>query len=149
MTSVSVQSGSLSSVVYSSTEALPFSDEDLVALLGVSRRNNERNSLTGMLLYREGRFLQVLEGPPEAVESRLAIIRSDDRHQSMRIMFEEKLDERQFAGWAMGFPADSIDDPSGIPGYLSTFDNLASDPDSTITLRITKELIKWFEDRSS
>ncbi|AUZ89011.1 hypothetical protein CVO76_16195, partial [Arthrobacter agilis] len=47
------------SIVYSSTATRPLNDADLSALLAISRRNNARAEVTGMLLYRGGRFLQV------------------------------------------------------------------------------------------
>ena len=75
----------LLSVVYSSTAVVPFSDHDLFELLEHSRENNARDGLTGMLLYRDERFLQVLEGPEEAVRRlRASRRRPPTRRRPMR-----------------------------------------------------------------
>lgn len=52
---------------YVSTETEHFSQEDLVALLGVARAANTEHDVTGLLLYREGSFYQLLEGNQAAV----------------------------------------------------------------------------------
>jgi hypothetical protein len=51
----------LTSIVYSSSAVKPFSEEELVALLQQSRQNNERLAITGMLLYKDLGFMQVIE----------------------------------------------------------------------------------------
>ena len=65
---------------YASAATVEFSDDDLRELLAKSRSNNMAAGITGMLLYHEGSFLQVLEGPSEAVEHLYARIRRDKRH---------------------------------------------------------------------
>ncbi len=75
------------SVAYSSRATEDFSDSDLVELLTLSRRNNIRLGLTGVLLYRGGRFLQYLEGPEQAVAERIEIIAADTRHDDFQIRF--------------------------------------------------------------
>ena len=52
----------LSHVVYVSTASEPMDDEDLAELLAQSRERNARNDITGMLLYKDSRFIQLLEG---------------------------------------------------------------------------------------
>ncbi|WP_368497596.1 BLUF domain-containing protein [Herbiconiux sp. A18JL235] len=109
----------LLSVVYSSTAVVPFGDDDLFELLEHSRENNARDGLTGMLLYRDERFLQVLEGPEEAVRRRVEVIRDDARHTRFWVLIEELSDARHFPDWTMGFPAHSA--PEAVPGYLASF----------------------------
>ena len=66
-------------VLYVAAARNPFSREELAALLAKSRANNERDGVTGMLLYRDGLFIQALEGPPGAMRALLARIRADSR----------------------------------------------------------------------
>ncbi len=54
-------------LVYVSSAVRPFSRVDLDDLLATSRANNARVGITGMLLYKDGNFMQVLEGDEEAV----------------------------------------------------------------------------------
>ena len=71
------------SVVYSSTATTAFTDSDLAALLTVSRQNNSQAGLTGMLVSRHDRFLQVLEGPEAQVDQLMATIAQDSGHHSV------------------------------------------------------------------
>jgi hypothetical protein len=91
------------SVVYISSAIQEFSNEDLVDLLTVARRNNLATQITGMLLYSGGNFIQVLEGERSAVELAYARIAVDLRHRSVMRLLEQHIESRQFANWSMGF----------------------------------------------
>ena len=88
---------------YVSTEALKFSEEALVALLSEARNANADRDVTGLLLYREGSFYQVLEGSESAVMATFHDIEGDPRHKEVRILFNGETDVREFADWKMGF----------------------------------------------
>lgn len=136
------------SLVYASTATHPFSDDDLTALLATCRENNARAQLTGMLVYRDGRFLQVLEGPEPAVRTLMDTLATDPRHTGIRVMFEEPLEERQFAEWTMGFERADTGSAADLDGYRDTFDDLDRD-DPTATVRALQELVRWFRRRSA
>jgi hypothetical protein len=55
------------SLVYASSAKQLFSEEDLTALLQQSRDNNTRLGLSGLLLYKDGNFMQVLERPDDGL----------------------------------------------------------------------------------
>lgn len=93
----------LISLVYVSAAAQPFDDAALTTLLQKSRSNNLERHITGMLLYRDGSFMQALEGEQDGVEALEAIIRDDPRHTQMTRLLTQELTERQFPEWAMGF----------------------------------------------
>jgi hypothetical protein len=105
------------SLVYISSSRRPFSDADLLALLQKAREKNTRLNITGMLLYKGGKFIQVLEGPDDAVRQLFATIAADDRHQGTSGLQERQIEERQFPDWKMAFQ--NLEDPSlrGIPGF--------------------------------
>ena len=67
-------------LVYASIANEDFSQGQLLELLATSRRNNEQSGITGMLLYNERRFPQVLEGNEAAVSATSARIERDPRH---------------------------------------------------------------------
>ena len=104
-------------LVYVSSATELFSNDDLVALLSVSRRNNARDGITGMLLYRQGNFMQVLEGEEEKVHALHHRIQNDGRHHGLITMLQQPIAARQFGGWSMGFR--NLSDPSlqGVSGY--------------------------------
>jgi hypothetical protein len=90
-------------LVYVSSATIAFTEAGLLALLEVSRRKNESASLTGMLLYRDGNFMQVLEGEEATVNDAYARIGKDARHEGLITMLRGPISERNFADWSMGF----------------------------------------------
>jgi len=132
------------SLIYSSVATRPLGDDDLAALLAQSRRLNAANDITGVLLFRNGYFLQLLEGPDQAVRSKMDTIKHDDRHTKVTVLTEELIEERQFPEWTMGYPA-AHTDVEQAPGYRSTFDDLdAADGTQISSLPALRELIRWF-----
>jgi len=90
-------------LVYVSASAWAMSFDDLNAILDASRDNNRKLGVTGMLLHMDNGFLQVLEGPKEAVLEIYESIACDPRHTGVRILLERETDERLFEEWTMGF----------------------------------------------
>jgi len=103
-------------VFYSSAALAPFSDTQLTELLAVARVNNGRLGVTGMLLYDDGSFLQVLEGAESVVESLYAKIGRDKRHHRVVALLRRSVDNRYFDQWQMGF-ASMKTVPTSMPGY--------------------------------
>lgn len=107
----------LISLLYASAATVPFNQADLEALLQKSRANNAALGITGLLLYRGGNFLQLLEGPPAAVRSLFTKIAQDPRHQGVTLLLEETIAARQFSDWSMGFQNLDQLDPATVPGF--------------------------------
>lgn len=80
-----------------------FSEEDIAELLQVAKKNNQNLGITGILLFIEGSFLQVLEGEKEDVLKLFKTIREDDRHYDIITIFQGEKNERNFEKWSMGF----------------------------------------------
>ena len=134
------------SIVYSSAASRRFSRDDLAALLEQSRRSNAEDDLTGLLVYRDGRFLQLLEGPDAAVRQRMGVIEADDRHGAVRVLLEDEIDERRFPDWTMGFE-DTDARAADIPGHRRTFDDIDADRSTSGSLPALRALIAWFRAR--
>lgn len=90
-------------LLYVSRATRELSDNDLEDLLTVSRRNNERLNLTGVLVYANGQFLQVLEGEEEPIRRLYNAIRRDDRNSDHRIIARNPVADRMFPSWSMAF----------------------------------------------
>jgi Sensors of blue-light using FAD len=116
------------SLVYASSAVHLFSENELVTLLNQSREKNTRLELSGMLLYKDGNFLQVLEGPEEAVQSLFKAICADDRHRGVLRLFGERIEARRFPDWAMAFRNLNSSNYQNLPGY-SAFMNEPLDPE--------------------
>jgi lipopolysaccharide biosynthesis regulator YciM len=105
------------SLVYVSSARQLFSENDLEVLLQLSRDNNTHLGLTGMLLYKDGNFMQVLEGPNEALISLYAKIHRDPRHYGVLELMRQQIEEREFALWSMGFTNLKDVNLQQMPGY--------------------------------
>jgi hypothetical protein len=81
----------------------PFSKDELTALLEKSRENNIALGITGILLYKDGNFMQALEGDEETVRALSSKIAQDPRHRGFIQLYSRSIKERSFADWAMGF----------------------------------------------
>ena len=102
---------------YTSTESRPLSSNDLLALLESIRAANERMQLTGLLLYRENSFFQVLEGEEDVVRGVFERIKRDTRHHRVELLFEGPIEKREFTDWSMGFVQLDGIDVTQLPGY--------------------------------
>lgn len=88
-------------ILYVSLSAIPGDKADLVGILQSSRHNNALNGVTG-LLYSDGRsFLQVFEGPRASVELTFARIFADQRHHSLCVLSDRRIEHAEFGGWSM------------------------------------------------
>ena len=106
---------------YASAATEPFSPDALRDLLTKARTNNSALDVTGMLLYHEGSFIQILEGDQTTVESLYAKIAADPRHSNSILLFKVDTDERAFDQWTMGFHQlnrDTDDTPEGLNRFL-------------------------------
>jgi hypothetical protein len=90
-------------LVYISTARSPISDAECESILAVSRRNNERDGITGLLVVGRTRFLQLLEGPAEAIRHTYARIKADPRHYAAVVIEGREVESRACAEWSMGF----------------------------------------------
>lgn len=90
-------------MLYVSGASTPMSDAEIQNILTASRRNNQRDGITGMLLWADGVFIQVLEGEPQTVRSVYRRIQADDRHRNLMLVLEQEAEKRVFTQWSMGF----------------------------------------------
>jgi hypothetical protein len=124
-------------LMYVSYAAKTLSDKDLEKLLTSSREKNESLDITGMLLYIDGKFIQVLEGEKDAINELYSTIVADPRHKKVNKIIEGKTVTRNFPEWNMGFKSISGKDYHNIPGFNNIedyFKSHAVDESSHVTL---------------
>ncbi|MGY0217542.1 BLUF domain-containing protein [Endozoicomonadaceae bacterium StTr2] len=91
-------------MIYISTATTLMTEEELTSILETARHNNASNNITGMLLYSNGTFMQVLEGEDrDKLQALYQTIEQDKRHHSIIRMIEGETRKRQFPDWSMGF----------------------------------------------
>ena len=104
-------------IVYVSVVAENISKDDLLDILAKSRRANADAGITGMLLYKDGNFMQALEGEEAAVRDLYARIRRDPRHLGIVTLVEGERQDRCFGDWSMGFQDLSAPEAREVSGY--------------------------------
>jgi hypothetical protein len=88
-------------ILYISTARRGLSQGEIIEILRQARSRNISSGVTGILLYDRVRFMEVLEGPAEAVEDTFNRIRNDSRHVALVKLEDKPITKRQFAGQAM------------------------------------------------
>ncbi len=94
---------SIYQLFYVSTAKVGFVQSDVDAILKKARMFNPSQQLTGVLLFRAGIFLQLLEGDKEKVHALYQKIKKDSRHRNVFTIFENTAQQRIFRNWSMGF----------------------------------------------
>jgi hypothetical protein len=103
-------------ITYISRATKPMEAEQLLALLQQCLKNNASEGVTGMLLYGNETFLQVLEGEDEAVDGLVEKIKNDPRHSNVQFLHRRPIERRQYADWSMGFKRVSDSEIQHIEG---------------------------------
>jgi hypothetical protein len=145
------------SVVYMSLASEDFDEPALRQMLEQARLRNDALGVTGLLVHKDGRFMQVLEGPEHSVQNRLDAIMLDPRHTRIRSLVREEIDRRRFEGWSMAYR--TATDPSATePGAAGTDEGSGGFSRFLMSRRASKEagfdfdsssamwLLRWFRD---
>lgn len=103
-----------------------FSPGKLSALLDKCRSSNAKCDVTGMLLYQQHSFFQVLEGERNTIETLFEKIASDPRHKRVTKVILEPISERAFGNWSMGYPQITSTELAKIPGLNDFFHQATS-----------------------
>lgn len=73
-------------------------------LLAHSFLNNQKHNITGLLIYKNKQFSQVIEGEETAIERIWSKIQRDTRHKDIQLLSKEPIVNRSFTKWSMLFP---------------------------------------------
>lgn len=78
-------------------------EAEIARILERSRMNNAAAGLGGALLFSEGCFAQVLEGPLEPLSAAFERIQCDERHAEVALLARERAGERYFPLWTLAY----------------------------------------------
>ncbi len=112
----------LTQLVYASRAESSVSQAAILEILDRARVKNASLGVTGMLLYCEGSFFQVLEGVPDVVETLFDRIGRDRRHSAVTKLLRTAVAERGFPQWSMGYSKISRQELAGVPGLNDFFE---------------------------
>ena len=91
------------SITYVSSAVRRFRESTLQDLVEQCQANNKRLGVTGVLIYSEGNFMQVIEGPDLVTHALYDQIKCDDRHRDVTTINVQPLEVREFQYWSMAY----------------------------------------------
>ena len=90
-------------LIYVSAARPGLSEAEIERILSAARAHNPARGITGLLLFLEDAFLQILEGPEAEVRSLFDRIRMDPRHRQVLCLVTQAIPAREFQDWSMGY----------------------------------------------
>ncbi|WP_321279015.1 BLUF domain-containing protein [Marinifilum fragile] len=104
-------------IVYVSFSRNQLSELELDELLSEIRPKNLAKGVTGLLLYNDEIFIQVIEGESDTIHDLYNRLQKDKRHTNIVKILEERIDQRSFPNWSMGYQKLSKEDSKDLPGF--------------------------------
>ncbi len=90
-------------ISYVSTITPDLSDVDIRELMEFVKHKNSLLNITGILIYSEGNFFQILEGESEVVKSIFEKIKKDPRHYNIIKMLDKEIKNNSFSAYYSPF----------------------------------------------
>jgi hypothetical protein len=109
-------------IAYTSVATHQVSHDELLALLNHARTCNQSQGITGMLLYMDDCFFQVLEGEEQLVDDLYDKICLDQRNHHVVKLIREPITERSFTEWTMSYEHVSREDMASFTGLTDYLD---------------------------
>ncbi|MBL4678947.1 MAG: BLUF domain-containing protein [Mucilaginibacter sp.] len=131
----------MKTIVYLSKSVFPMHENQLKDILHSSRIHNAALNLSGVLLYANGIFLQLLEGRDAVVDILYKRILADQRHTNIITLVDESIAEKKFERWWMGFAVTHSDKIKELASYLLSIVDLDAGSKSTAAALAIKDLI--------
>jgi len=131
-------------IIYISGETLRFTSDQLRSLLEESRIKNARLGITGLLLYKHGNFMQVIEGGEKEVKELFESICNDSRHRRVIPVVQESIQERDFPRWSMAFREMDPDRDEVPPAFSGLLHRSWSDLDLEIPSDTIRSFVRVF-----
>jgi len=132
-------------IVYMSFSSKVLSETELNGFLATIRRKNQVQNITGLLLYSDEAFIQVIEGEKDIIHHIFKLISQDSRHSNMVKLIEEPISKRAFPSWSMGFRKLDNSNKASIVGYSDFMQNDKSKFASTECVESVRQLLYSFK----
>ncbi|RYE24027.1 MAG: BLUF domain-containing protein [Sphingobacteriaceae bacterium] len=124
------------------------SQEILDDIVRSARYNNLRNEITGILLYKDSGFLQIIEGEEQALKDTVFLILKDRRHKHIIILYNVPIEKRDFSEWRLAFRTPAFTPKIGERLKGTDFNEYITDP-AGISTKLSKRaqtLLTVFEE---
>lgn len=127
-------------IAYVSTASKDLKESEIKTILENSVAWNNRQGLTGILLYSEGNFFQIMEGEEGVIKDLFESIKQDPRHHNVLQIFGKEIHREAYDGYKADFISANADyDPKKFESYLKQIEVL-DDP----TRKAVKNMLKAF-----
>lgn len=83
-------------------------EREIKDIVTQARVRNAERAVSGVLIFTEARFAQVIEGPETAIDALMEKITRDPRHEQVTVVREDALGERRYADWSMAYSGPSL-----------------------------------------
>ncbi len=93
----------LKTICYISDSCREESLNSLKVLYSKAKKNNSKYNITGILIYSNANFLQVLEGDQKSVDATFKRISLDTRHRNIFKVINIDIQQRIFEDYNFGF----------------------------------------------
>ena len=139
-----MQENTITQLIYLSSATGHLAADDLKQIFESSVRNNGGDGITGLLIYHEGAFFQVLEGPAQVVAVCFDRIEADARHGRIIRMIERQVPARAFPAWRMGFARPEELGEEARAAALSLYDIYSESGSLSATVPDVRRLVSSF-----
>jgi Sensors of blue-light using FAD len=92
----------LSQLVYVSTRKTNCTEQEIEKILSSCKKNNPPLNITGILLYSDTKFIQLVEGEYKVINSLYDKIKTDSRHEQVKLIAMGPIHVKAFPSWHMG-----------------------------------------------
>lgn len=120
-------------LLYVSSAVKHLSQNELDAILKKARHNNRQQDITGMLVYHDGSFVQILEGDKAKIDRLFQTIAQDKRHNHVTLLDETAVSSRSFSNWEMAFRQLTFTEVSQHPTLKAVLDKKSYSSSHSIT----------------
>lgn len=131
-------------IIYLSRATVAFNEQQLQQLLRQANSRNQALDVTGILLYGQEQFLQVLEGEQALVQTLYDHIRQDPRHRDVTTFADKPIAQRAFDGWAMAYHPQDPQQFQRFAGLVSPADLWVERPNLTQADQQLLQLLRSF-----
>ena len=131
----------LHTIIYVSSAVRLFDEAELEKLLADARHLNRLQSITGVLLYSDGNFMQCIEGSEAAVNKTFERIAASKRHKDVIEILRMPIESRNFGSWEMGIARPIKSELLTLTDAISTAESKTNSSSPTIGLDLLKSFL--------
>lgn len=99
----------VSRALFNASNNLSSVEPEVARILAVSRINNKKNGLVGVLYYGNSCFFQCLQGEESAVDALYDRLHLDSRHNDIKLLSKTNIGQLSFSKWQMKYVSSDMD----------------------------------------